>query len=325
MVNNIKTEIIYHLLPTDFEFEFNLCGSCQMRLLTETAPDNTMLFKALQRSIKRSRVIIIVGNVTGEDNNIIALVSKAIGYNCEKINTKVYKVESSEDIILIENSVPLITDSGVFGGCIIECGPQSMIFLTKNKKIRKEIMKNLVHPYIGALSKYPVWAAESETEAITENIIEDNINEIIEQSPEENQNVNLEETDNADCEPESINDDIANIDENQESEDIPAEDEFEYMASSSRVAPEYDIDSNTYNINNISNSIEVEFDEKEQNKLPRHSGITLKISSLIIAIILLLLLIFIVYGYIYSPLKNGISISENFNKIFGIFSGIFKK
>ena len=71
MNSNIKTEIIYYGLATDFEFEFNLCGCCNMRLLTSVADDKTELLKALQRSITRSRVILIIGNLNEENNNIL--------------------------------------------------------------------------------------------------------------------------------------------------------------------------------------------------------------------------------------------------------------
>ena len=72
MVSSVKTEIIYYCGPTDFEFEFNLNGSCHMRLLTSVANDNTSLLRALQRSITRSKIILIIGEIKGENGNVIS-------------------------------------------------------------------------------------------------------------------------------------------------------------------------------------------------------------------------------------------------------------
>ena len=35
----MKVDVIYYKTNTDFEMEFNLCGCCRMRLLTDKAPD----------------------------------------------------------------------------------------------------------------------------------------------------------------------------------------------------------------------------------------------------------------------------------------------
>ncbi len=296
MVNNIKTEIIYYCGPTDFEFEFNLCGSCQMRLLTSTANDKSTLLKVLQRGIARSRVIIIVGNLNGEDG-IINLVSKSIGYSCEKINTNIYDVKSTDDLLIIKDSVPLITDNGQFGGCIIESGPQSMIFLTSDKKIRKEIMNNLVHGYIKDLSEYPVQAvAQKEISPIDS-----------EEQPQDNYDEN--KTEDANSEDEIISEEII-----KEKED------------SASIEPEVD----PYNINQLlSNEQDEVFHFDNENKTTyeddlyekstarrQHNEKGLDIFTLILSVILLLTLAFVFYSYIYLPLNNGISIEDNFKNIF---------
>lgn len=298
MVNNIKTEIIYYCGPTDFEFEFNLCGSCQMRLLTSTANDKPSLLKVLQRGITRSRVIIIVGNLNGEDG-IINSVSKSIGYSCEKIDTTIYDIKSTDDLLIIKNSVPLITDNGKFGGCIIESGPQSMIFLTDDKKIRKEIMNSLVHGYIKDLSEYPLVALPQQ-----------------EQLPVDSIQSEVIENDN------SALDTLDTVMENP----IITEQEAEHIDDNDSIKQETD----PFNINNLltDNSIH-EIDSISDKKIvyeddfydaaaARHkrSDKALDVFTLILSAILLLTLAFVCYSYIYLPLKNGISIVDNFKDIF---------
>ena len=47
MLQNIKVDIIYYKTATDFEMEFNLCGCCRMRLLTDKAPDRRSMVQNL--------------------------------------------------------------------------------------------------------------------------------------------------------------------------------------------------------------------------------------------------------------------------------------
>ena len=53
MFQNIKVDIIYYKTATDFEMEFNLCGCCRMRLLTDKAPDRKSMVHGI--SIARAR------------------------------------------------------------------------------------------------------------------------------------------------------------------------------------------------------------------------------------------------------------------------------
>ncbi len=147
MFENIKVDLIYHKVPTDFEMEFNLCGCCRMRILSDKTSDNKTLIHSLARAVSRSRVIIITGGLFGEDG-IINTVSTAVGKKLSVINNAQYGISSNEEISIIENSIPLISGSGYFGGCILESGPQTLILLTENKNIRKNIMQTLIHSYI---------------------------------------------------------------------------------------------------------------------------------------------------------------------------------
>ncbi len=151
MVQNIKVDIIYYKIPTDFEMEFNLSGCCRMRLLTDKAPDKKILVNQMSRAVSRSKVIIITGALFGNDG-IIHTCAKAIGRPLVKADNKKFAMETDETIDIIENSLPLVTKDGVFGGCIVEQGPQTLILISENKDIRKKLMKNLIHPYINEIS-----------------------------------------------------------------------------------------------------------------------------------------------------------------------------
>lgn len=150
MLQNIKVDIIYYKTNTDFEMEFNLCGCCRMRLLTDKSQDKKSLVHSLARAVSRSKVIIIAGSLFGEDG-IINVVSNAIGKSLSEVDNKLYGISGSDKISVINGATPLVTSEGYFGGCIIESGPQSMILLSDNKNIRKSIMTSLIHPYIEEL------------------------------------------------------------------------------------------------------------------------------------------------------------------------------
>ena len=150
MFQNIKVDIAYYKTNTDFEMEFNLCGCCRMRLLTDKVADKKALVHSLARAVSRSRVIIIVGNLFGSDG-IINVAAGATGSSLSAADNKAYGISSNDEISIINGSTPLVTPEGYFGGCIIEKGPQTMILLTENKTVRKSVMKNLIHPYIEEL------------------------------------------------------------------------------------------------------------------------------------------------------------------------------
>ena len=150
MFQNLKVDIIYYSTNTDFEMEFNLCGCCRMRLLTDKASDKKTFVHELARAVSRSRVIIIAGELFGS-NGIIEIASHAIGKSLADIDNKQFGISGDKQIKVINGATPLVTGDGVFGGCIIESGPQTMIFLSENRQIRKTIMNTLIHPYIEEL------------------------------------------------------------------------------------------------------------------------------------------------------------------------------
>ena len=164
MFQNIKVDIIYYKTATDFEMEFNLCGCCRMRLLTDKAPDRKSMVHNLARAVSRSRVIIIVGSLFGEEG-VLSTVAGAIGKTLVPIDNKLYGIADNSEISVISGATPLVTPDGYFGGCIIESGPQSMILLSDSKSVRKTIMTSLIHPYIEELCATELKAkAESTTQ-----------------------------------------------------------------------------------------------------------------------------------------------------------------
>lgn len=173
MIQNIKVDVIYYRTPTDFEMEFNMCGCCRMRLLTGKVSERKELVNKLAQAVQRSRVIIACGPLFAE-GGLIQTVASAISRKTVRINGAEYGMSGVGDIDIIEDAVPLVTPEGVFGGCVIESGPQSIILLTENKSLRKGIMKELIHPYIEELSIGTVHreavsdAAVGESEPVTE-------------------------------------------------------------------------------------------------------------------------------------------------------------
>ena len=159
MIQSIKVDIVYYSIGSDFEMEFNLCGCCRMRLLTDKVESQSEFSKSLSRAVKRSRVIILCGPMFGE-KGLISTVSKVTGIGTEKLDKTAYELNSDSDIDILKGSTALVTDDGVFGGCIIESSTQSIIILSESKSLRKNIMKQLIYPYITKLSILPTIESE---------------------------------------------------------------------------------------------------------------------------------------------------------------------
>ena len=150
-MQSMKVDIVYYVVPTDFELEFNLSGCCRMRLLTSLSHDRKGYVEALARAVSRSKIILACGPIFGEDG-LIYMTSKAIGRPLTLINNRDYGIADEQNVRVIEGSLPLVTSSGLFGGVIIESGPQTIIILSENRDVRKNIMQTLIHPYIQEIS-----------------------------------------------------------------------------------------------------------------------------------------------------------------------------
>lgn len=186
MFQNLKVDIVYYKTNTDFEMEFNLCGCCRMRLLTDKSPDRKTALHSLARAVSRSRIIIVTGSLFGEEG-IIKLVSGAIGFPLEKIEKGKYNISGDDELEILKGATPLVTQDGYFGGCIVESGPQTMILISENKTIRKSIMQTLIHPYVEELCATEL---KEKAAAVSEN---SNVS-LITDIPEENNNENTYET-----------------------------------------------------------------------------------------------------------------------------------
>lgn len=169
MFQNIKVDIIYYKTQTDFEMEFNLSGCCRMRLLTDKAPDRKILVNQLVRAVSRSRIILLTGKLF-EKNGTIATAAKAIGRELVSVDNKRFGIRSQENIEIISDSIPLVSTDGIFAGCIVEQGPQTLILLTENKNIRKNVMQNLIHSYIKEVCAIEMTDKESNVETPADKI-----------------------------------------------------------------------------------------------------------------------------------------------------------
>lgn len=168
MFHNIKVDVVYYKTNTDFEMEFNLCGCCRMRLLTDKAPDQKALVHSLARAVSRSQIVLIVGSLFGNEGTI-KTVARSLNSTLSLVNNKEYGIATDDEIEIIVGATPLVTADGLFGGCIIESGPQTMILVSDSKNVRKSVMQNLIHPYIEELCALELHQKASEKTAITED------------------------------------------------------------------------------------------------------------------------------------------------------------
>lgn len=332
MVQNLKVDIIYHSTASDFEMEFNLCGCCRMRLLSDKTTDKKSFIKALARGVARSSVIIACGPLFGADG-LISTVATAIGNGLTVCDSKTYGINGDEPIHIIKGSTPLVTPNGYFGGCIIESGPQTIILLTENKAFRKAIMQNLIHPYIEEISyipakSSPLSAPPAETEPVFETAIsedenyltqpddyEEHINDesLASPAPDEH-NIEFimdgepeaEPSEAEPSEPATVFDDTYNImyTETEKPEDIKARYSEPYMPSQS-------------------DSMFIaarEVDETEKKQKSKSNLRTMDITIVILVLLLLLAALALVYLIVLRPMTMGISTGEYLKEIFGAAS-----
>ena len=118
MIQNIKVDAIYYLTNSDFEMEFNLCGCCKMRLLTDKAENPKNLVGLLSRAVSRSQVIICCGKLFDNDG-LIKIVSQAIKRPLCTVNNSDFGIMDESEINIIDGSLPLVNSDGCFCGCII--------------------------------------------------------------------------------------------------------------------------------------------------------------------------------------------------------------
>ena len=152
-MSNLKLDIIYYKTASDFELEFNLSGCCRMRMFKDKVDTPKGLVNTLARDVARSKIIIVVTELFG-DNNGVAVISKAIKLPLVNLNKEEFGIKTTDDVYIPNTAVPLVTKSGVYGGCIIENGPQSIIIVSAARALRHEIMKTYVHNYVFDVGQY---------------------------------------------------------------------------------------------------------------------------------------------------------------------------
>lgn len=300
MIRNIKIDIIYYNSQKDFEFEFTLCAACRMRLLTDIATDNNSLLLSLSRSVSRSQIIILYSDLT---DNFIKTIADAIGYNTEELDYDTYGITFYENRASIENAIPLVTKEGRFGGLILESGPQSLIFISSDKAISKEIMKSYVYQYIKDVSETPTEPISSVSDSIEKTNVNKNAYQdttvFSTQSDEITEEIIIETETEAETEQEPV----VNIP--TEPEEIESNSLIENIVSNT-----FDYDDEYYDDSKIDESFE------DNNLSPVKKKVD--ITSIILTIILLLLVGVITYLLVIEPLSNGISIIENIKQLFGL-------
>ncbi len=145
MAAPIKADIIYYCTDSDFELEFNLGGCCSMRLLSDRPKSKNEFLKSLGRAVSRSQIIFVLGSFEGK-NPLIADLCAAINFKIEPRDLSAFGIAGK--VFLPERSIPLISSTGMFGGCVIECGPQAIVVLTDDRNLRRSIMRELIHEYV---------------------------------------------------------------------------------------------------------------------------------------------------------------------------------
>lgn len=294
MFENFKTDIIYYNTATDFELEFNLCGCCRMRLFNDKCADKKSLLLSLSRAVSRSRVIIITTPLFAEEN-IMQTVATAIGGKTAIINNDEYNITSENEIAIIEGGLPLVTEDGIFGGCIIESGPQSLVLLTDNKSVRKSIMKNLLHQYISEIAQ---GVKENKNELVAD--LSEN-EEVILDTPEETEEAEEQMQEEQTEDPaEKL---IIDSDEAQESND-PYEPEIEGLYTEVAKLSDEDEDDGYYYNNDY-------YTEEAKEKTSPFN-----VWMLVISIVLLVTLMVLCYCIFYVPTTQGVSPSAYLKDIF---------
>ncbi len=350
MISNLKVDIIYYKTPSDFELEFNLNGCCRMRILKEKVDDRRQLVTALARDVSRSKVIIIVTDLLG-DKNGVELVSSAIGYKYETVDKPAYSIKSGDDIKAPHGCLPLVTKSGQYGGCIVECGKQSIILISSDRPLRHEIMRSYIHQYIFDINQVEAFNERLRHEN-EHNPIIDNSNilttaradiaaEIAEMEDEESENENSI-PENADTEPsadataettetEAENEadgEMPSDSENADTEDTSADendldttDESASDEADTQTDEETDDDDESFPIIRSGSegfiaslgAGDEEIPEKKVNKRIKRRRKGSSIALLVIAVFLLACFGVLAYFFVYKPIING-EMPNDFNK-----------
>lgn len=327
----IKTELIYYNAPKDFEFEFNLGGACQMRLLTAFPESRKDLVLSLSKAVTRSKILLIITQI---DDVFINTIAAAIRFEKEPIDFQKFGIKSSSIKEIIKGAVPLVTDAGRLGGFIIECGMQSLVVITKEKTIRNELMNKFVYQYIKDVNNYEpeinnsTQSDENIPEADNEQDIEPFVAEIApENTAEITDNASDDATDDLSEEPsESLDEEEIKAEETA-GNDIDIEiddfdDEFDEETENTTIhfpdLPVYIMDDSNIDkddFQELANDYEISENEPTKTRQP------LSTTTIFFLIVLCFLLILVSYLFIIDPILNGITIADNFSYYWKILFG----
>lgn len=328
MRQDIKVDIVYYMTATDFEFEFNLGGCCHMRLLNDKASDKKSFVNSLARAVSRSRIIISCGPLFGEDG-LISIIAAAIGKPLEKISNESYGIDSQAEISIISGSVPLVTPEGIFGGCIIESGTQSIIVLSESRSVRKSIMKTLVHPYIEEISvmnSAGKTVIDTSAEEPTGQVLKE---EITTEEPPLHQMPDTvhQEVDKTYITESTEEDEDLGDEETEEQETSYEEDEsgehnlkFDYSFGDDEPTTDDGDQTDTADVGTSIDDSDLLIRDVTEPDSRKSKNRGLNISIIIVTAVLLLAILALTWFLVAMPYINGVSISEYFNSIFGDFS-----
>lgn len=337
MVQNLKVDIIYHMTPSDFEMEFNLCGCCRMRLLNDKTTDKKTFIKALARAVSRSRVIMVCGPLFGE-NGIIKTVATAIGGATAPCNNATYGIIGDESIEIINGSTPLVTPDGYFGGCIIESGPQTIILLTENRAFRKSIMQNLIHPYVEEISYIPTKTAPPVSAPATDEPASTAVSDTEEYitEPDKDYDTDTDVVENVyEAPPAADEHNIEFIMDSEpqadEVENEPQETDTELLANNTfnnmytEIESESEIKARYEQVYVPSESDNMfistpEYEEPPKPQNTKNNFKAMDISLVVLVLILLLAVLALVYFVFLKPYTMGISTGDYLKEIFGMAS-----
>ena len=336
MLKNLKIDIIYYNTPSDFEFEFNLGGYCRCRILNAKCATLKETINKLALAVTRSTVVIIVGKLLGE-NGFVAPVAKSIGKNLAPVDHRKFHITNPEPISLIEGSLPLVTSSGDFGGCIIESGPQSIVMLTDDKPLRDKISNELLSFYLTSLSRIP----EEDIEIINK---ENTVKEEVKDDPETIEPLVTEEVIEAQAEEpaaEIIEEPVKENEEETSEEEIEStfidigieEDSVDVFSGAEKdddiflINDTEEKDNSSYfeDSDNSELIFENDFEEneaEEETYRPTKKSSALSTVLLILVIVLLLTVGALLYFLVYLPGLDGINTLDYIKEVFALTSHI---
>lgn len=146
MSKDVKIEILYYKTSADVSLEFGLHGNYPLRLLSSSCNDKKSFLTQLKRAVSRSEIIITVGGYS--EDNLSSFIARAIGKKGVVPDYLKSGIITEHKYMLPEGSIPLASKNKNFGGFLIECGPQTIISFTDNKKVMLDIVKKFLVDYI---------------------------------------------------------------------------------------------------------------------------------------------------------------------------------